>query len=921
MRKDLIMDRGWLFYFGEPDMEWPKFGVPDQTYRASRAENGRGPARREYDDKAWEKITLPHDFVTQEETRYPPVERIHPKDRGSAWYRRHFRLEPEWKDKRILLMFDAVGVKSQVYVNSMPMFRSETGAVPFVIDITPVARYGADRNVVSVHCDCHEFEAWYYEPGGIYRDVHLIITDNLAVDTWGTFVRTAPADGKNWSAQVETEVYSNFYEPRRGRVISLLLGPDGTERARMESETVFEPQRVTKICQETLLADPELWSPDDCRLWELRTLIRRDGETVDEVHTTFGLREVTFDPDTGMYINGKHVKLFGFMSQDAWVGLGAAVSDAVVEYKMKTLKECGSNGFRTMHQAHHPATTYWADRTGQLVMDENRIFHASQESIDALRRMVKRDRNSPSVLFWSVYNEEDLIGTEEGKSIFRKLKAAVNELDPTRPVSGASSFGQRIPGAHEYHDLLGVNHQSMYYEETHACNPDKPIYGSESGGFTARKGGLFTFVGANGTCAAWDHIAREYCVGAYVIDSIISMSGWRNEGWHLTRAGLKPDDPYGFISIREGGEFEFPDTAKGPRQIVVCNNGDHVCLYQNGEKLGESDSNIFEQPVFEADIDAGDLRAVITKNGEPWAEAVYEMPGAPTAVRLELLNRSPVKADGRDLAIVNAYAVDEKGRICDRLTGPVFRFQCSDAGEYVSGGTTGGRHVQEQGNPGGWMPPEIDILNGRCQTFWRSLDRAGKLIVTCTCEGLKPAVLEIDREMTGHYPSVPETDSLYVTDWRLSPVMVNIGSKQQIMAEARPETWEKVNLLGVSGAFDGLKTQMTPFGLMPGKYSQDDILWTVYHARTTVPETGVESGKLTLLFEGFDGIGEVFVSGEGKSAHGVMTENSPWPGHFRPELHVDCSRFKAGDTVDIWGFISDSNRCSSISWPVRWTVE
>ncbi len=922
MRKNLFMNDGWLFYFGEPDMEWPKFGVPDQVYRSSRAENGRGPARREYHDKQWEKIRLPHDFVSMEETEYPPVEQIHPKDRGSAWYRRHFRLEPSDRDKRILLMFDGVGVKSDVYVNSMQMFHSDTGAVPFVIDITPVAHFGDDQNVVSVHCDCHEYEAWYYEPGGIYRDVHLIITDNLSVDTWGTFVKSSLRGDGIWDVDVETEVYSNFYGEHTGTVTSVLVSPNGTEEYTLESELVFRPQQVTKVIQHTVVSNPELWSPDDCRIWTLKTYIRRDGRTVDEYSTDFGFRHVTFDSEKGMYINGKHTKLFGFMSQDAWVGLGAAVSDSVVEYKLKALKECGSNGFRTMHQAHHPATTYWADRTGQLIMDENRIFHASQEAIDQLLRMVKRDRNSPSVLFWSVYNEEDLITKEEGKNIFRKLKAAIRNIDPTRPVSGASSFGQRTPGAHEYHDLLGVNHQSVNYEATHACNPGKPIYGSESGGFTARKGTLFTFVGANGTCAAWDHITREYCVGAYVIDPILSMSGWRNEGWHLTRAGLKPDDPYGFISIRYGGEFEMPDTEPAKRDIVVCNNGDHVRLMQNGVLIGESSSNIFEQPVFEADIEAGDLYAEITKDGKPWASAVYEMPGKPVSIRLELINRSPLKADGRDLAIVNAYAVDEKGRICDRLTGPVFRFACNGAGEYVSGGTTGGRHVKEQGNPGGWMPPEIDILNGRCQTFWRSLAVDGKLVIRCESDGLEPCELAIYRADTGAAPSVPVTNSYFVTNWTLSPVYDNITDFKKIMEEADPYKWEKVNLLGMSGAFSGLKPELTPFGMITGAgYSESDVLWSVYHTKTVVPDIDASGGKLTLLFEGFDGIGQVFVLGGGKSASERMKENSPWPGHFRPELHVDCSVFAPGDEVDIWGFVSDSIRVSSIAWPVRWTVE
>ena len=206
MRTKQLMNRDWRYYFGEPSFMREDKNSSDQTYRGSRAANGRGPARRDFDDADWQIVSLPHDFVALNgvsETDPRGGEHCDfPMDRGSAWYRRYFKMAEADKDKRVVLYFEGMGTLCEVYVNSMLQYVSRTNGIGFFIDITDTLRYGDEENVVSVHCDCHDYEAWYYEGGGITRNVWMIITDRLAVDHWGTYVVSERLSDSRWKCPV-----------------------------------------------------------------------------------------------------------------------------------------------------------------------------------------------------------------------------------------------------------------------------------------------------------------------------------------------------------------------------------------------------------------------------------------------------------------------------------------------------------------------------------------------------------------------------------------------------------------------------------------------------------------------------------------------------------------------------------------------
>ncbi|MBR6342521.1 MAG: hypothetical protein IKR65_01270, partial [Selenomonadaceae bacterium] len=483
MRTKQLMNRGWLYYFGSPSYKLPKYTSSDQQYRGSRAENARGPARRDYDDSKWEVVHLPHDFVAvnglSETDPFGGEHYDFPRDRGEAWYRRYFRLEEDDRDKQIFLHFEAVATVSEVYVNSMLLKTNHTAGIGFDVDITDVARFGYDYNVVSVHADCHDYEAWYYEGGGITRNVWLVKTDKLAVDLWGTFVKSTHLEDDLWRLDIETEVANHDNVDRHAEVISHILDPEGKEAASVTSEGDFVKREHGMIRQSVTLQHPLLWDTEHCHLYRLVTEIVENGQTVDRYETNFGIREIRFDSEKGMFLNGRNLTIYGFANHMCYLGVGDAMSDSQREFHMRTIRDMGGNGFRTAHSPHGEATYDYCDRYGILVMDENRVFHSSDIVIDEVRRMVKRDRNHPSVCMWSLYNEEDTVTHETGRRIWRTLAEEARKLDDTRPMTGATSYGMFTEGAVDDYDIFGFNHQTMNFDALHKAHPGKPIYCSE----------------------------------------------------------------------------------------------------------------------------------------------------------------------------------------------------------------------------------------------------------------------------------------------------------------------------------------------------------------------------------------------------------------------------------------------------------
>ena len=910
MREKLLMNRGWLYHFGEPEYLKPKPTSSDQTYRGSRSENARGPARRDFDDSAWKQVTLPHDFVNENGPDYknckPGEKHRYPLDRGTAWYRRYFKLDKEDEGKRITLLFDGAALNCKVYVNSMLLKTNHTAGIGFEVDITQVAKFGTDYNVVSVHCDCTDFEAWYYEGGGIYRDVYLIKTDPLSVDLWGTFVKSTRLEGNTWNLDILTEVRNDYYDDKTASVVSSIIDKDGNAVASINSESISFPQQETmEVWQSVELESPLLWSPKQTNMYMLKTQIVADGKVVDEYDTPFGIREITFDKDKGMFLNGEKTVIYGFANHQIQVGMGNAMSDSMREYQMRTIRDIGGNGFRTAHSPHGPATYDYCDKYGLMVMDENRIFQPGEIRQDEVKRLIKRDRNHPSVVMWSLYNEEDTVSHETGRRIFKKLYSVAKKYDDSRPISGATSYGMFTEGSVDDYDIFGVNHQTMNFPGLHAQKPDKPLYCSEMVfPLGPVRPGRDAVPGQDARALELPYAIGGFHFTAWTFGSgkgrIFDCDGRMRSVAHGFKAYLKQDEPY--MKICPGWDM---DGFEGKEvELLLANNGDYVEIEINGKPAGRFTTDMYSITPACVVYEPGTIKATAYKNGEVWATDTACTPGAPVSIKMVMENEV-LYADDNDVAIISAYLIDKDGNICTNYTGMPTLFVSNEAGEYVSSVRT-----RDDGFMG-WHDNHVTFFEGKTQLFFRSLDTEDDLVITAIPDAQLDAVsLTIVRDRSVKVPSVPVVPNNFVLNWRISPLMPYTIDMEGIMRAGAPKVWEVIDTLGSPDVLFGANERFSP----------DVPLNYAYYNKAVVPDMGKapEGEKLYLAFEGFDGVADIYLVSRTETMHASHAPDSPWPGHYRPVWYVDASCFDPGEEVTVWIFVHAAKRVTGIGWPVHW---
>jgi len=478
VRERLSLDRGWLFHEG--DIPFPEITGHQPSYDNAKAGSSSGAASPEYDDSAWNRVNLLHDWaVAQPFDAHANISQGY-RQRGIGWYRRYFRLDPSNRGKHLEIQLDGIATHSTIWVNGVLSVRNWSGYNSIYIDITPFARYGSDLNVIAVQADANAMEGWWYEGAGMYRHTWLVERNPVHIETDGVFANPVRNADMSWSIPVETTLYSIEEKPTTARVESTLYDPAGKPVVSGHADVTVQPlgESVAKF---TLpVTAPRLWSVEHPTLYTVRTVVERDGVVVDELTIHNGFRTIGFDPDKGFFLNDKPVKLKGTANHQDHAGVGVAVPDSFWEFRIRRLKEMGSNAYRCAHNA--PAAEFLddADRLGMLVMDETRNFGSSPEHLRQLDWMVRRDRNHPSVILWSVFNEEPSQGTEMGYQLVRRMSASVKQLDTTRPVTAAQSNSDLNPvNASQAADVAGFNYVYRDFDEYHKINPTKPMFSSE----------------------------------------------------------------------------------------------------------------------------------------------------------------------------------------------------------------------------------------------------------------------------------------------------------------------------------------------------------------------------------------------------------------------------------------------------------
>lgn len=474
----LSLDTGWRFHRG--DIPFPTLITHQECYDGAKAGYAGGAANPVYDDTEWPVLDVPHDWAS--ESPFVAEECVSQgyRPRGIGWYRKRFRLDPADRGKHLELQFDGVATHCTVWVNGILIHRNWCGYTGWTIDLTPVAKYGDELNSIAIRVDADAKEGWWYEGAGIYRHTWLVKRNPVHLVTDGVWAHPVRAEDGSWSIPVEATLENSGCTSAHAEIEVTLLDPSGNKVAKAWAAATVEvlEQAVAKVS--IPVSSPILWSVEAPALYQVCTVVRQGGAMVDGLTTRCGFRAIRFDADHGFFLNDQPLKLKGVCNHQDHAGVGVAMPDSMWEWRLRRLKAMGVNAYRCSH--HPPARELLdlCDQLGILVMNENRHFNSSVETLNLLEWLVRRDRNHPSVILWSVFNEEPMQGNEIGYEMVRRMAAIVRRLDPSRPVTAAMNGGLFAPiNVSQAVDVVGFNYQPEYYDRFHAANPKLPLTSSE----------------------------------------------------------------------------------------------------------------------------------------------------------------------------------------------------------------------------------------------------------------------------------------------------------------------------------------------------------------------------------------------------------------------------------------------------------
>lgn len=734
------------------------------------------------DDTGWIKVDLPNDWAIS-----GPFNQAAPSTgsggwlpTGVVWYRKHFTRPA---GQRAAIRFDGVMERSGVWINGHHLGFRPSGYTTFEYDLTPYLHDG--DNVIAVRADTSSQPASrWYAGGGIYRHVHLLTRNDihLASDGISITTPTVSAEQAGIALQVRTDNQSGV--AREVYAEATLTGPDGKIAATFKSDPITLTAGVSGDLKLTsTLARPHLWNLDDPALYTAHLRVLSGKETLDETAQTFGIREAHFEAASGFWLNGRNLKLKGVAIHADGGAFGMAVPLSVYERRLTILKSLGVNAIRT---AHHPFSLEFldlCDRMGFLVMDEAfdmwtvaknpqdyHQFFSDWSSEDA-RDFVRRDRNHPSVVIWSMGNEiHDTPDAISAKATLGRLRDVFHAEDPSRPVTQAL-FRPNV--SHDYDngladmlDVVGQNYRENELAKAHADNPARKIIGTENtkdrGPWVAVRdnpaySGMFLWTGIDylgeADRAGWPYISNPS--GLIDRDGVIKPQGWERASWwsgqpviRVARRVAKTKDTAGAVGSEVNqaasralpGAFADWTPANGEAHsetVEVYSNAPDAELFLNGKSLGRKPINADASArVWQVDYAPGTLKAVAyDARGKKIAEDILHTAGAPAAIRLVAENN--VLAPGFDhIGFVRTEVVDAKGVVVPPASIPL-------SVTVTGAGTLAAFDNGDPTDHTAFASPERKSWNGRALIMIRAGQTTGAITVTANAPELRSSAVTL----------------------------------------------------------------------------------------------------------------------------------------------------------------------------------
>jgi beta-galactosidase len=763
-REQLLFDFGWKFQFGhgtDPARDLG-FGIGQGDF----AKTGEFAfSKAGFDDSKWRALNLPHDWAVElpfvrDEVQmshgYKPLGRRYPET-SVGWYRREFEIPASDAGRRIWVEFDGAFRDVIVFVNGCFVGRNNNGYAPFRFDLTDFLAYGA-KNYIVARVDASFGDGWFYEGAGIYRHVWLTKTDTLHLGRWESTVRPA-LNGNSSLLTLDTVVQNDGKQAESAKVSWQILDAAGKTVATAEAA----PQAVavdgaTAFTATAKLADPALWSVETPNLYSAIVTVEAGGKPRDAERVSFGVRTAVFDADKGFFLNGKSIKLQGTCNHHDHAGVGAAVPDRLQWFRLSVLREMGCNAVRTSHNMPTPEWVEACDRMGMMMMCETRQMSSNPEGMAQLETMIKRYRNSPSIVLWSVGNEEWLLQesmAEQGARIAGAMVRRCHELDPTRVVSAAVN-GTNEKGVTDAFDIVGFNYGQERPDPYHKEHPTRPIYGSETSSAVSTRGvyvsdslrntvncydgkvgwgetpeGWWNFYGTRDWEAggfAWtgfDYRGEPTPYGWPSINSqfgIVDMCGFPKDYFYYYKAWWTKEPvlhlfPHWNWHGREGDEIP----------VWVYSNLDEVELFVNGQSVGNQKVPHLGHVEWKVKYEPGFIEARGSKDGKIVLTEKRETTGETVAIRLTA-DRTEIDADGEDLAILKVEALDKEGRPVP-TAGNLIGFKITGAGTLIGVGN-GDPNCQQSDKE-----PKRSLFNGLAQVIVQAGKWPGEIHIEAAKEG------------------------------------------------------------------------------------------------------------------------------------------------------------------------------------------
>ena len=767
-RKIVPLDSGWEFLQDDP----------------------AGAEARDFDDSKWHRVDLPHDwsiagpFAATNKTggagAFLPS--------GVAWYRTRFTMPTNDSGRHLWIEFDGVMQNSKVWINGKLLGERPYGYSSFRYDLTPYLVFGGEDvfhmdafNLIAVRCDTSAQPASrWYSGAGIYRHVRMVMVNPIHVDPDGLFVSTPEVASDQAVVRVETSVTNETQAAREVSVQASLISPEGKNVSTIETKLTLTNGVSTPVTQRMAISKPELWNLDSPKLYRVVVKVLSGKTELDETSTTLGVRDAHFDADTGFWLNGKNFKIKGVCLHQDGGAFGAAVPMGVWQDRLETLRILGVNAIRTAHNPPAPEFLDLCDRMGFLVMDEffdcwtvgknsydYHLFFKEWSHRDAADA-VRRDRNHPSVIAWSVGNEiHDTPKPAIAKPILAGLVEVCHTNDPTRPVTQAlfrpNASGDYTNGLADLLDVVGQNYRENEILAAHDQKPSRKILGTENthdrNQWVAMRdhapyAGQFLWTGIDylGESRRWPVVG--HASGLLDRTARIRPLGRERESWwnpepmvalarRVANDDAMPTDP-GYAQEERHTQVLFSDwsprnTSAHDEQVEVYSNCKEVELFLNGESLGKKGINENASPrVWRVAFAPGTLKAVASNDGKVVATDELRTAGAPAAIQLETKD-TRIGTSWDDVAVVRATIVDAKG-IPVPQANDLISFSVTGPG-VIAATDNGDNQAQEM-----FQNSDRKAFLGQCVAFVKA-GKAGKIEVSAKAAGLtsKPVVVTVSK--------------------------------------------------------------------------------------------------------------------------------------------------------------------------------